>query len=357
MATRRVTPDIEHGRDDDDDDDARGAGPAGGPEWRRTVVMAPTAEQTEEDELINRVRASVAEVGTDRVRVKVYRSVNGATEWLDDLQFEEWAEGGPKLLRDRFGAGRYNLRIYGPGGLIARPDIRIADLPKPNPAPAPAVPDALARVLESIAANQAQMMAALTAPKPDPMARLFENADKIAAVVGLFRQMMTPPAPPPPPPAVDPTAMLTQIVGAVRQLREVASEVNPPASDPDNPMTLLPQILDTVKALSGPRAAQRVEPIELPASMGDDEPQPEGGFELMYLRGKLLQLLALAARGESHESGAEFVNEHLPGPLREALADPNWLGMLQAFEPKCAAHVEWLTGVRAAVLNSTPNQG
>ena len=352
MATRRMRP------DDGDPDEGDAAGPAGGPDWRRTVAIAADPVQTEEDELVARVRASVAEVGTDRVRVKVYRSTGGAVEWIDDLQFEEWAEGGPKLLRDRFGPGRYNLRIYGPNGLIARPDLRIADLPKPPTAPTtPAVPDSLTRALEALAANQAQMLAALTAPKPDPMARLFENADKIAAVVGMFRQFMTPPPAPPAPPAVDPTAMLTQIVGAVRQLREVAQEVSPPAEDPDNPMSMLPKILDTVQALSGRGASQPVAPLALPDSMQDEPEANEGGFELMYLRGKLLQLLALASQGASAERGAEFVIEHLPGPLRDALADPQWLSMLQAFEPKCASHAQWLTDVRAAVLSSTPNPG
>ena len=99
-------------------------------------------------------------------------------------------------------------------------------------------------MVRMLAEGQQRILEAVS-QRPDPTAQLQSTLGLMASM----REAMglnTPP--PPPPPASDPAAMLGQLVGAIKTLREVAAEVNPPAEAADeSPMSMLPKIVDLVK--------------------------------------------------------------------------------------------------------------
>jgi hypothetical protein len=152
--------------------------------------------------------------------------------------------------------------------------------------------------------------------------------------------------------------MLGQLVGAIRQLREVATEVAPPAADPDNPMAMLGQIAEVVKLGMAQQAHQAqpaalMPPVQLPPGM-DEAAQPQEGegemFGVLVLRGQLAQLVKMAETGAPVETGAQFVADNLPDDLLSYLPLPNILDILGSVNGKVKDHETWFLAVRDRAL-------
>jgi hypothetical protein len=317
-------------------------------------VQMPVAipnDPIEEDEftVIDRLRAMSGD-DRDRMRIKVYRkTIQGALEWCSDYTISEWEEGGVPRVRADWGSGTYEMRcmIMGKTGVRYREVFRIAAENKPAapPAPAPAPPSELADVVRMLAEGQQRILEAVS-QRPDPTAQL---QGTLALMASMREAMGLNAPPPPPPPAADPGAMLGQLVGAIRQLREVATEVAPPAADPDNPMAMLGQIAEVVK-LGMAQQQQTMPPVQLPASIAQaPQPQDDGDgemFGLLVLRGQLQTLVEMAKGGASHEAGADFVAENLPDDLLGYLPLPNILEILAKANPAVRDHEAWFLAVR-----------
>ena len=289
----------------------------------------------------------------DRMRIKVYRkTANGTLEWCTDYTVGEWEDGDIARVRGDWGSGNYEMRVViaGRPGIRYRETFRIAADPRAAnpvalPAPAPAAASSeLADVVRMLAEGQQRILEAVS-QRPDPTAQLQSTLALMASMREAFG-MNAPP--PPPPPAADPGAMLGQLVGAIRQLREVATEVAPPASDPDNPMAMLGQIAEVVKL--GMAQQQAMPAVQLPPSIAQaPQPQDEGEgemFGLLVLRGQLQTLVDMAASGADAEAGAQFVADNLPDDLLGYLPLPNILEILAKANPKVREHEAWILAVR-----------
>jgi hypothetical protein len=302
-----------------------------------------------EDSVLDRLR-SMGGDDRDRMRIKVYRKTNAGTlEWCTDYTVGEWEERDVAGVRADWGPGTYEMRVVSSGrrGILLRDVFRIANDSKPaaQAAPVQAAPQSseLAEVVRMLAEGQQRILEAVS-QRPDPTAQLQST---LGLMVAMREAMGLNQPPPPPAPAADPSAMLTQIVGAVRQLREVAQEVSPPQEDNDSPMAMFGKIADVVKMGMGQQAAQTFEPVSIPQSVNEENPEMLG---MLVLRGQLQTLVDMAAKGASPAEGGKFVAEKLPDDLLPHLELPNVIDILAQFNPRVREHSEWMLKARDEAL-------
>jgi hypothetical protein len=335
MATRKIAPAA---------DEAEG--------WEvQTAAAAPLAPVEEDQEtIIDRLRALSGDE-RDRMSCKLYRrAADGrGLEYCQDYTVSEWEEGGIDRVRAEWGAGNYEVRIHAQGrkGVLYRDLFRIAHRVIATPVPAPAPASELADVVRMLAEGQQRILEAVS-QRPDPTAQL---QGTLALMASMREAMGLNTPPPPPPPASDPAAMLGQLVGAIKTLREVAAEVNPPAEPADeSPMSMLPKVLDLVKVgmsqgQGQPAAlpAPPVQPLDLPQSL--QEPQ-EDGMNILRLRKQLAEMIALAVSGQPPEKGGEYAADNLPDELLPHLARPDFFGFLTMVHSGCKPHEPWFRAAR-----------
>lgn len=334
MATRRKAA------DDPTADDAEMAVPA-------TLPAVVDMDDESEESVLDRLR-SMGGDDRDRMRIKVYRKTNAGTlEWCSDYTVGEWEERDIAGVRQDWGPGTYEMRVVSSGrrGILMRDVFRIANDSKPAANPIQTAPQSseLADVVRMLAEGQQRILEAVS-QRPDPAAQLQST---LGLMVAMREAMGLNQPPPPPAPAADPSAMLTQIVGAVRQLREVAQEVSPPQEDNDSPMAMFGKIADVVKMGMGQQAAQTFEPVSIPQSVNQENPEMIG---MLVLRGQLQTLVDMAAKGLSPAEGGKFVAEKLPDDLLPHLELPNVIDILAQFNPRVKDHSEWMLKARDEAL-------
>lgn len=312
-------------------------------DWRMTVPangLPALSEEREELEPGERIAELLRASGDENTQVRVFRRIPGTTKyaWCVNYTADEFTTGDLGMIRDQWGAGEYSLRIYGGSrGIIAREDITIAPTSNPTPAanvPVPAASDSLARVLEAMQAQHAALMTALT-QRPDPRADMMQTLEMLR----LMREAMgTQPAA-----VVNPSSVLNDVVSAIKTLREASSELSPPAPavDPSDPMTMLPGIMDTIKAIAtrGNAPALPAPAAQAPADASHAETQ---------LRALLQGLLALT--GQPAEAGADYVLRNFPDEILAYVDSPAWFDFMTAFSPQSAQHRAWLEKVREICL-------
>ena len=337
MPTRKIAPATEE---------------AEGWEVQTTPPTVPiAAPEEDQDTILDRLRALSGDE-RDRMSCKLYRrAADGrGLEYCQDYTVSEWEDGGIDRVRAEWGAGNYEVRIHAQGrkGVLYRDLFRIAHRAIATPTAPPPQSSELAYVVRMLAEGQQRILEAVS-QRPDPTAQLQSTLGLMASM----REAMglnTPP--PPPPPASDPAAMLGQLVGAIKTLREVAAEVNPPAEPADDsPMAMLPKVLDLVKvgmsqqqpqALPAPHPP--VQAMPLPASLqpADDEDP----MNIIKLRRQLGDMIAMAARGEPAERGGEYAADNLPDELLPHLAREDFFGFLTMVHGGCRPHETWFRAAR-----------
>ena len=312
----------------------------------------------------------VEETATDRVasilrrahdsgggQLRVYKIDKGSLVWCETYTPEQFEAGDLPMLRDTFGPGDYELRLYGPHpvtskyGVIAKTRVVIAQALKT--APDLRRDDGLAQVLATIAEGQRAMLQALTErpQQKDPT----EEMTKMLGLMVTMRQAM----------GIDaqPRSQITEIVSAIRELREASEEINPEKESNDSLLGALPQVLDVVKAgMSQQQAqAQPMPLVELPPSIASapiPQPQPQPNPQpneeqavfnplvILQLKAYLKTLINMAQSNKPIEAGAQFVYEKMPDEIVELMALDNWFELLLEVAPESKAHKDWLTQVR-----------
>lgn len=355
------------------------------------VGMDDDAEETAAERVASMLR-NAAGTGAD---VKLYRDDNGSLEYCAQFSPEEFESGSFELVRQRFGPGSYELRMYGNSGtahgqkrfgLIARTKLKIA---KETAAPmgVAGVPAGFAQVLETLANSQRQMMETLAAMKQEPRRDPAEEMSKMFGLMAAMREAMGISNVAPPAPA--PQSSIGEIIKAVRELREVSNEINPPPTEPVEPglMDMLPKVLDLVKvgqaaqAAPGGLSGAPFPPLTLPesiasapivgapvggvaapvsvepaASSAAPEPSSAAGLDaqtvtMLRLRVYLDTLVKMAQDKTDPKAAADYVIENLPDELLELLDLPNWLDLLCGYAPVLDPHREWLQAVHAAMID------
>jgi hypothetical protein len=340
-------------------------------EWRLPIAPNDTegGDTEDGDTPIDRVRRILKAHAGGRAQLKLYRNRQGTREWCDDYTPAACESGGLAAIRDTWGPGEYEAVLYGelprPGGkihygVVARESFQIAVTRPPTTNPAPAHNGELSAALQMIAQGQAQTLEALRhiaerpTPAPvDPMAGMMQMAQLFATMKAAFG------------PSEAPRSQISEIVAAMREIREVSKELNPDGSEPADPLTAaLPGMLELIKGGMQQQQPVMMPPVSLPPQLAQPlrapnpapapatpEPAPMTQEEgIAQLRAHLVDLVARAVRGEPVDEGAEHVYENAPEEVIDLLRMPEWFGMLEQFEPAVKPHKVWFENVGAKVL-------
>lgn len=303
---------------------------------------------------------------SERSSVKLYR-VTGPNKytWLNDYSCEDFEAQGFAGIRNEWGAGEFQVRLYAtlPGDstycVRAKENITIE---ASKIASAPIVQqqnNELAQVLNMLAQGQQKLLEALTnKPPPDPMGEM----QKMLGLMATMREAMGLNVQQQPQ-----KSNLTEILETVRELRSVSEELNPkpePVGDPENPMTMLPQLLEIVKMGMGQqtqRHPQNYPPVAQPQLQAPpplpnhQPPEPQGTEDVNFnlintLKTNLNHLIGKALAGADVQETAQYVYDELPDEMIDALFDDSWWEALKMLAPEVEPHHEWFVKVRDAAL-------
>jgi hypothetical protein len=343
--------------------------------------QAPIGEQIEqmeqpEETAADRVARMLGSVSNDeRTKVGLYKIMpNKKLAWAADYTVEAFEAEYLELIRRDWGPGDYEIRLYGikPGTkyFVVRVRENITVLPLRDEAniPSQRQNSELAQALQMMAQTQQQILTALTEKPPavDPMAQM----SQMFGMMATMREAMGSP----------PQNQLKDIVGAMREMKEVSAEFAPKESSAsDDPMSMLAPILGIVQASiaakNGGQAAQQENQSQENQSQENPQqiefnnaPRPQGlalanrklpqhsneGEDMdmgtLALFGQFKRLLVLAKSGAAPQTGADLLFEKLPDELIDLLESPEWFGLLEKLPMGIGAdairHRDWLTQAR-----------
>jgi len=357
-------------------------------EAAQQYLPAEIPEEIEET-ATDRVASMLAGInGLERSELKVYKLNQGSLEYCQGFKPEQFEEGNFDLLRDRFGHGEFELRLYATHpqtrkfGIRSKLRVKMSEVNKA--AMNEGLPSGLSQVLGAIANGQSQMLDALVQMKQQPQKDPMEEMTKMLSMMTMMRQAM----------GMDGQqrsgSSIGEIVEAIRELRSAADEVSPQREEPENMMAMLPKVLDIVSAgmskgqpqVQAQPEPEAFHPIDLPPAFAQtsqqvqaqrepqaqpayqaqqDQPQPiqdspqsedqmQFGKYLFKLRAYLSALVDMATKAIPPEKTAEFVVDKLPDELLEIMELPNWFEQLAAVAPEVKNHEAYLRQVRDLAL-------
>jgi hypothetical protein len=323
-----------------------------------------------EETATDRVAAMMSGAGPDeRAEVKVYRINSGQLEYCAGYKPDEFESGNFDLLRDRFGAGVYELRLYATNPtskkFAVRQKLRVTIVEDKHAASSSNLGNGMAQVLQTIAQGQQQMLEALVSIKSAPAKDPMEEMTKMMGMMTMMREAMGLNQP-----QGREKSSIGEIVSAIRELRGAADEIAPQDKEPDGLMSVLPKMLELVsKGQQSQQEAQQAvhfPPVQLPPSFqapAQPEPQEQAPatpqtqeesdmkmFTAIKLKSYLKTLIDLAVKKTPIYEAAEFVYVKIPDELIEIMALDNWFDLLSFVAPDVKDHKEWLEQVRDAAL-------
>ena len=323
-----------------------------------------------EETATDRVAAMMSGAGPDeRAEVKVYRINSGQLEYCAGYKPDEFESGNFDLLRDRFGAGVYELRLYATNPtskkFAVRQKLRVTIVEDKHAATSGNLGNGMAQVLQTIAQGQQQMLEALVSIKQAPPKDSMEEMGKMLTMMAAMREAMGMNQP-----QGREKSSIGEIVSAIRELRGAADEIAPQDKEPDGLMSVLPKMLELVsKGQQSQQEAQQAvhfPPVQLPPSFqapAQPEPQEQPQaqpqtqeesdmkmFTAIKLKSYLKTLIDLAVKKTPVTTAAEFVYEKIPDDLFEIMALENWFDLLSFVAPDVKDHKEWLQQVRDTAL-------
>jgi len=323
-----------------------------------------------EETATDRVAAMMSGAGPDeRAEVKVYRINSGQLEYCAGYKPDEFESGNFDLLRDRFGAGVYELRLYATNPtskkFAVRQKLRVTIVEDKHAATSGNLGNGMAQVLQTIAQGQQQMLEALVSIKQAPPKDPMEEMGKMMSMMSMMREAMGLNQP-----QGREKSSIGEIVSAIRELRGAADEIAPQEKEPDGLMSVLPKMLELVsKGQEHQQVNQQAvhfPPVQLPPSFQapaqpeqpeQPQTQPETQeqsdmkmFTAIKLKSYLKTLIDLAVKKTPVTTAAEFVYEKIPDELIELMALDNWFDLLSFVAPDVKDHKEWLQQVRDTAL-------
>lgn len=342
----------------------------------------PVVEELLEDTAENRIQAMMVQARDTGSVLRLYRvERSGKLSWVEDFSPTEWEAGGERMVRETYGPGDYEVRLWQKGTrspLRGKLQMHIAAPRLVSPAvvvPPPTTDPNLTQILASIAENQRVMLQAITERPalPDPtleMAKMLQLMVSMRQAMGVDQQ---------------PRSQISEIVSAIRELREASDEIAP-KDDPPGLIGQLPKVLDLIAAQQqGAPAAQDLPlvPVHVPATLMPDvaarpklvsappkasaapksaavvsppasDPTGESNvfnpLAILQLKAYLKTLLNMATRNDPLAKGVDFVVEKMPDEIVDIMMLDSWWELLESVEPSVKPHQAWLTQVRDAAV-------
>lgn len=326
---------------------------------QRNELPEYSQEELDEMTVAERVRTLMHGDVEDRIKIRVYRRLpnQARSEFVAEYTLAEYEDGDLPMIRREWGAGTYEIRAYGPEGVLTR---KIESIAAPNATATPERESQSSNAFEvallRIAESQNAILQALTQPK-DPQAEMMKTLSLMTAM----REAMGLNAGAAPTAAASPTAVLNDVVAAIKQLRAVSEDINPPQkAEPESLLGMVPQVLELVKAGMNQQSKPTFEPVQLPSSLTatpvqQTESDPNVNLQQLMLNGLFGRLFEMASQNANPNDAAEYLIDNLPDEALTALEMPNWLEILQAitppsFRPHLQTHAAWIGLVRAAAI-------
>lgn len=339
-------------------------------------VYADETEEAEDDEPETAEERVIAMIGgasdlPAEATLKVYRrrADSAKLDWCMDMQPREFGTATYEILRRKYGAGEYEIRLYGPNpnnrgrtGLLAAESVGIAQPLDEDPTPA-AQSQNLDRVFELFTAQvtrmqeeNRQMIAQIVSQREDPMKSFAGNLALMAQVRDLF--------------GAGQRSSIAELVDGIKELKGAKSLIGGDEGDSEPGMMQIgAQLLDVLKAsataqsaaplpvVTAPQAmhhfsqpaqpSQTVAPAEQPAEHGTDM----NVMELIRVKAFATRLEKRVKSNERVESIADFVLDDAPDIVIDTLILPEWFDVLAQFVPDAAMFKDRLSAIRALVLD------
>lgn len=356
----------------------------------RTQALQPAHSSDEDSEvtLADRLRELIAGDAGATVKIKLYRinTRTGAMEWCRDYMGQELQNGDLEPIREEWGAGMYELRIYGRQGLLGKPRVSIAETARSQQYAQqpvqPAADSGIERALMMLAESQRAILDRLSAPPPpapDPMQMMVQMGTVFATMRQAFAPAGETAA------SKSPFDQVKELLQVTREVKSAARELqdDSPASEPESVMGLAGKALDAIRMLAPAQQAQAlqavqhpqhfppVQPLHVPASIPPAHnptapptmpapventaapataatPTPAGeSLEQMQLRQAIELLCALAAAGRDPVEGGQVIYERLPDELIDHMENPNWFPLVCQVFPALQPHETWMRSAKA----------
>jgi len=326
------------------------------------AAFAPTERDTSDDDEVDDERDAVDSVmrmlrgGTfsgGRADVKLYRKrPDGALEYCGKYTPEEFLEGGHDLIREQWGAGRYQVILYATneeGRNYARRamnEVNIAQQPASAIKSAGGEQDRVIALLERMDRRIEQLEHVKPIDPAAQMAGVFALMKGMREAMGIDRVA----SPAPAPVVVDPIANIKTTLELIEMLREQAN----PKPEPDDPLSIIaPKALE----LLGKFADQRDQPVQpLPQIQTQPITQPlpqlatEQSGDDMKIKLALAWLKAQAAAKADPVDTAETIWQFVPDEVIAFLRTDQWTQLLLQADASLGASLDWLAAVRTALL-------
>lgn len=342
------------------------------------VQAAQTAASNEEEQTPeDRVKSMLADMRDDeRAVVKIYR--RGAANkiyWCDDVPVVDFEAGGFPLIRQRFGPGEYEIRVYGSQGVKTKANINIYETPQQASIIAPPQNDQLARVMEKMMEGQQRILESINNRPPE---NSMEKLTEMLTVMKLMREATGA--------GENPKSQIGEIVSAIKELKAVSAEINPPPAE-DKEETLMGMAGKMLPSILGALQGQQAQPQQMlaaptvaipqsfaapqiahnpaPASIQEttqtptenptetppqNEDEEMNALEQMMFNAIINKLLKMAAAKDDPEKAADYLEAKAPGEVVEFLERDDWWDLLAAVKAEVVPYKDWLFKVRESLL-------
>jgi hypothetical protein len=315
--------------------------------------------------------------GDTQATVKLYRSLRGGKlSFVEEYRPNEWLEVGESGVRDAFGAGEYEIRVYDNRKKIRkRKSFSIDSARASNPiAPTPAPVDTRAIIAEIIR-ELAPMFASITRPAAQPQDRQQYLQELI-----LMKQIFAPDGAAKA--AADPLEMLSKLIGVTKELQPREGETGPYDVFARLVETFGPMITSNIaqaqasaaaaapapgapsrRLAAGPPVAAPVVPIQVGAEPQANPAPSQPQEDTNMLAWAIRFLVAQAERKADPGLYAELAADHLSDEqLAQVLAadDGALIATLSSHDARVAQHAEWFIAMRnelRALLTDAPEPG
>lgn len=315
----------------------------------------------------DRIAAALIEsVGDTRAYVRLAKMEKGkAAQWCADYSPVEYEEGGLEMIRSTWGAGEYDVRLYGcmPDsgyfGVRAKGIIAIAAIPgQSNNRSSDEISPGLRAILETLASNQQKLAETLAAKPEIPQTSPMEMMMQMLTLQKAMADAMPKPAQ---------AGGISETIKALRELREASAELIPEKEGAgENPMRMLGTIVDMVKSAQQSPQQQNIPVLTMPQNLRAEpqtqqlqqQPQQQTKLETVSdqqtqmneLQNLIAPLFSMAQRNAPVPEAAQYAADNLPDEFIDLLEMPGWIEPFLNIAPMFAPHRDWLIAVGAATL-------
>jgi len=273
--------------------------------------------------------------------VKVFRvNSDGTMGYCKGYKPQEFEQGGFDMLRENFGAGKFEIRLHGihpvSGSyrMLQRQVIVIESLVSTAPA------------LKVVNGENPHMMELLKqlVDRQAPVTSQKESMKEMLELMVLFKSVMG---------GDQPKNQLSDLVAAMREMREVSKEFSP--VEKDTPDTLLGALTPILKIVADSQAQRTNTPL-LPSAVvpqnlsaevnpiADLTPEQKQQYDVF--QAQMNMLIVMASAKQDTQTCADSFYPMLADELLDLLEEEKWFENLVQVEPRCADHQAWITEVR-----------